>query len=538
MALPPNGSEDQASPVQGEVRELAKLVAGISEVEVLAIAYLLWRQKALTGNQSLREIARAIGVGKDTVYDRLQRFEQMFHVSPAQEADDLLYHKIRDLLDRFEDIRGLRPGSEDRPLTIALGASPGLCNSWVRQVVLPFMRRHSVDATRVAINLVSEMPRRLREDGAKGLLDLYITSWPEGQEPADEGSTRIDLKLQLICPYGHPALDHPGRGALARTTVLVLAPHEDRVPCPLYPMRALVDAGARVEEVLSYDSAYNRMRLGDSRIACFGLVEILSEEDHREFVGVRLEDVGLEPMRPIRICMVPSERARRRQGPELTQLVDELAASFRTFLRDIRKPLIPDDLLDRLNDRRDPWRLYHVRRVGLAGRSFWARGEVHWRFSRDGSVRGTHQVELREVRDSKHNEQKFRIYGKMMVNGAYKECHLAWQGVFEVVDDPTGAKAPETYDASFVFPQEDLERRETLVGVWQGRRTYASDEGSDHYLPDWGYIVLSRLDLPREAKWARWLANEVNTYKQECGITDSKEDFPIPKNWEEDLLVR
>jgi hypothetical protein len=143
----------------------------------------------------------------------------------------------------------------------------------------------------------------------------------------------------------------------------------------------------------------------------------------------------------------------------------------------------------------------------------------------------------------------------MMVNEGYGECHLAWQGVFEAVDDPSGTKAPETYDASFVFPQKDLveaspqkdlvEPRRALVGVWQGRRTYPSDEGSNHYLPDWGYIVLSTRDLPREPRWADWLADQVNEYRKKYGIGDAKEDgarkddakkdFPVPREWEPDL---
>jgi DNA-binding transcriptional LysR family regulator len=573
MAVSSNGHDDHLSPVQGEVKELAKLVAEFDELEALAVAYLIWKQQELTGSPSLRRIADALDVGKDTVYGRLQRFQKTYghfllkntdllEVKQVEVADQI-FHMVRDLLDRFEDIRTLRldrpESAPGRPLTIVLGAGQGLCNSWVRQVVRPFMEKYRNQPAlmekyrnqpaRVVINLVSKMPQQLREEGAKGHLDLYVTSWPKDDPKTDEVVEEIFLKFQLICPYGHPALELPEAKSLRDTTVIVLARHEDRVPRAKYPIAKLEEAGARVEEVLTYEEAYSRMRLGDSRIACFGLSEILSDEDKREFVGVPLLDVGLEtreePMEEVRICLVTPERARRRRGTELNKLVNELAGAFKLFLKTVVDE-IRLDLLNQFNNPDNPWRLYHVRRLGNPGQPFWSGGKLQWRFSRDGSVRGIHTVGLREIQGGNRDEQKFRIYGKLMVstNPASKlDCHLAWQGVFEVIDDPSAQRTPETYDASFVFSRDkvvddnevNLERRQPLVGVWQGRRTYPSDDGGDSYLPDWGYMVLCRKDLPRNRQSARWLSEQVCKYQHECGIGASNMDMLVPKDWEDDL---
>lgn len=539
-------SESRLSPLQGEVRELAQLVAQIDEMEVWGVAYLAWKQLTLTGSMSLRAIAEAVNVGKDTVYDRIHRFEQTFHVSLRAKGEiseekkrelERFFHGIDDLLDRFKQVRSLRQGEASGPVTIRLGAGQALCNSWVRQVARPFLAKRRDSEPPIAIDLVGDMPAKLREAGDKGLLDLYITSFPNEGEIVDD-HFEIELDLQLICPYDHPIVENPDSRSLRGTTVLILARHQDRVPIPSYPLEDLEKAGARIESVDSYENAYMRMRIGDNKIACFGLPETLSEDDRREFVGIRLEKAGFKT-RPdkVRIGLVNPKQAQKRRDDVLNGVVGELFDDFKKFMGNVAKRAEPaeDELLGRFNDRNSPWRCYHVR--GLKDGSYWASGQLHWRFSRDGSMRGAHLVNLRSVVQGQRDQQEYRTYGRMMVNKDDKECHLAWQGVFEDISDPE--KPPETYDANFVFSKDAALSGKPLVGVWQGRRTYPQgDDISHEYLPDWGYVVLwqRERELERTERTAAELKRLVDQYRTQFKLV-VEENTIVPKRWEPDISL-
>src|SRR5262249_2832127 len=305
--------------------DLIRLANGdYPEVHTLAIWAYCYEQLEAEDATNLTQVADKLGLPKEKVYRALDAVEEKCpqcreliqrgrgRNAQATVSTDGQARRVVEALKR--SLAEYQDSEEEDVVRLRIGASITLGLYIVPQVLKSF-RDARPAGQRVEVYVMHDLPQLLRMRGARGEVDLVVTSVPGRKgDPVEGMSIRTDvlLPMRLICPQDHP-IAHKLRGPFTESkfpwdmlsgfTVVLL--QENRDPMPRYPEGLFkhVRSVVRVESIPQLH--YTVLAGGDVMAFSFPQVFSPEEQDHLEVITIR----GLYEMR---LCLLASDRAAER----------------------------------------------------------------------------------------------------------------------------------------------------------------------------------------------------------------------------------